>query len=92
MEDEETAVGCLPDAERYSWTQEGRSAYGASINAASRQRPPLVAGATTFARYSVGRQKESAFMGRLGALLRPLCTSYAGCAQWDYGCLAAVSI
>ncbi len=31
---------------------------------------------------SVGRQKESAFMGRLGALLRPTCTSYAGCAQW----------
>ena len=24
-------------------------------------------------------------MGRLGALLRPTCTSYAGCAQWDYG-------
>ena len=23
-------------------------------------------------------------MGRLGALLRPTCTSYAGCAQWDY--------
>ena len=39
-------------------------------------------------RYSVGRQKESAFMGRLGALLRPTCTSYAGCAQWDYGCSA----
>ena len=36
-------------------------------------------------RGSVGRQKESAFMGRLGALLRPTCTSYAGCAQWDYG-------
>ena len=31
---------------------------------------------------SVGRQKESAFMGRLGALLRPTCTSYAGYAQW----------
>ena len=31
---------------------------------------------------SIGRQKESAFMGRLGALLRPTCTSYAGCAQW----------
>ena len=31
---------------------------------------------------SVGRQKESAFMGRLGALIRPTCTSYAGCAQW----------
>ncbi|GEM_PF-3529767 len=39
-------------------------------------------------RYSVGRQKKSAFMGRLGALLRPTCTSYAGCAQWDYGCSA----
>ena len=34
--------------------------------------PPLVAGATTFPpRSSVGRQKESALMGRLGALLRP---------------------
>ena len=35
-------------------------------------------------RSSVGRQKESALMGRLGALFRPTCTSYAGCAQWDY--------
>ena len=33
-------------------------------------------------RSSVGRQKESALMGRLGALFRPTCTSYAGCAQW----------
>ena len=37
---------------------------------------------------SVGRQKESALMGRLGALLRPTCTSYAGCAQCPYGCSA----
>jgi hypothetical protein len=35
-------------------------------------------------RGTVGRQKESALMGRLGALFRPTCTSYAGCAQWDY--------
>ena len=27
-------------------------------------------------------------MGRLGALPRPTCTSYAGCAQWDYGYFA----
>ena len=47
--------------------------------------PPLVPYGTTFffpPAVSVGRQKESAFMGRLGALLRPTCTSYAGCAQW----------
>ncbi len=37
---------------------------------------------------SVGRQKESALMGRLGALLRSTCTSYAGCAQCPYGCSA----
>ncbi len=36
-------------------------------------------------RSSVGRQKESALMGRLGALLCPTCTSYAGCAQWTIG-------
>ena len=45
--------------------------------------PPLVPYGTTFPpAVSVGRQKESSFMGRLGALLRPTCTSYAGCAQW----------
>jgi len=31
---------------------------------------------------SVGRQKESALMGRLGALLRPTWRSYAGLPQW----------
>ena len=40
---------------------------------------------------SVGRQKESAFMGRLGALLRPTCTSYAGCAQWTIKHREAIS-
>ena len=40
-----------------------------------------------FPRSSVGRQKESALMGRLGALLRPTWRSYAGPPQWDYGCL-----
>ena len=39
-------------------------------------------------RSSVGRQNESALMGRLGALLRPTWRSYAGPPQWDYGCLA----
>lgn len=34
------------------------------------------------ARSSVGRQKESALMGRLGALLRPTWRSYAGPPQW----------
>ena len=33
-------------------------------------------------RSSVGRQKESALMGRLGALLRPTWRSYAGPPQW----------
>ena len=36
------------------------------------------------ARSSVGRQKESALMGRLGALLRPTWRSYAGPPQWHY--------
>ena len=55
--------------------------------------PPLwCLTAPPFPRYSVGRQKESAFMGRLGALLRPTCTSYAGCAQWDYGYCAMCHI
>ena len=31
-------------------------------------------------------------MGRLGALLRPTCTSYAECAQWDYGYCAMCHI
>ena len=35
-------------------------------------------------RSSVGRQKESALMGRLGALLRPTWRSYAGPPQWHY--------
>ena len=35
-----------------------------------------------FPRSSVGRQKESALMGRLGALLRPTWRSYAGPPQW----------
>ena len=35
-----------------------------------------------------GRQKESALMGRLGALLRPTWRSYAGPPQGHYGCLA----
>ena len=35
-------------------------------------------------RCSVGRQKESALMGRLGALLRPTWRSYAGPPQWHY--------
>ena len=35
-----------------------------------------------FPRSSVGRQKESALMGRLGALLRPTWRSYAGLPQW----------
>ena len=39
-------------------------------------------------RSSVGRQKESALMGRLGALLRPTWRSYAGPPQGHYGCLA----
>ena len=30
----------------------------------------------------MGRQKESALMGRLGALLRPTWRSYAGPPQW----------
>ena len=51
---------------------------------------------TTFpARGSVGRQKESALMGRLGTLFRPTCTSYAGCAQWDNnprGTISPISI
>ncbi len=34
--------------------------------------------APPFPRSSVGRQKESALMGRLGALLRPTWRSYAG--------------
>ena len=37
-----------------------------------------------FPRSSVGRQKESALMGRLGALLRPTWRSYAGPPQWHY--------
>ena len=35
-------------------------------------------------RSSVGRQKENALMGRLGALLRPIWRSYAGPPQWHY--------
>ena len=35
-------------------------------------------------RSSVGRQKESALMGRLGALLRPTWRSYAEPPQWHY--------
>ena len=30
-------------------------------------------------------------MGRLGALFRPTCTSYAGCAQWDNNPLGTIS-
>ena len=41
-----------------------------------------------FPRSSVGRQKESVLMGRLGALLRPTWRSYAGPPQGHYGCLA----
>ena len=37
-----------------------------------------------FPRSSVGRQKESALMGRLGALLRPTWRSYAGPPQGHY--------
>ena len=37
-----------------------------------------------FLRSSVGRQKESALMGRLGALLRPTWRSYAGPPQGHY--------
>ena len=40
--------------------------------------------APPFPRSSVGRQKESALMGRLGALLRPTWRSYAGPPQWHY--------
>ena len=35
-------------------------------------------------RSSVGRQKESALMGRLSALLHPTWRSYAGPPQWHY--------
>ena len=43
---------------------------------------PLVPPVPPFPRSSVGRQKESALMGRLGALLRPTWRSYAGPPQW----------
>ena len=45
--------------------------------------PPLPA-ARDFPRSSVGRQKESALMGRLGALLRPTWRSHAGPPQGHY--------
>ena len=44
--------------------------------------PPLVLRHHLSARSSVGLQKESALMGRLGALLRPTWRSYAGPPQW----------
>ena len=53
------------------------------------KNPPRPAASAPFgtayhlsARSSVGRQKESALMGRLGALLRPTWRSYAGPPQW----------
>ena len=46
-----------------------------------RSPPPIRLRRTSPAVRSVNR-KEGPFMGRLGALLRPTCTSYAGCAQW----------
>ena len=50
---------------------------------ARKRHSPLPA-ARDFPRSSVGRQKESALMGRLGALLRPTWRSYAGPPQWHY--------
>ena len=53
------------------------------------KNPPRPAASAPFgtayhlsARSSVGWQKESALMGRLGALLRPTWRSYAGPPQW----------
>ena len=73
---------------------EGKSALCSAfisyvVNSISENQPPPAALPLWCLRHhlpprgSVGRQKESAFMGRRGALLRPTCTSYAGCAQWD---------
>ena len=50
--------------------------------AGERKASPLPA-SRDFPRSSVGRQKESALMGRLGALLRPTWRSYAGSPQWQ---------
>ena len=47
--------------------------------------------APPFPRSSVGRQKESALMGRLGALLRPTWRSYAGPPQGTIKLRYAVS-
>ncbi len=58
---------------------------GGSVSLDSQSTASPYESSSLATRGSVGRQKESAFMGRLGALLRPTCTSYAGCAQWDYG-------
>ena len=46
------------------------------------KHPPFGTAYHLSARSSVGRQKESALMGRLGALLRPTWRSYAGPPQW----------
>ena len=41
---------------------------------------------------TVGRQKESAFMGRLGALLRPTWQSYAGLPPEEGACVTFYTV
>ena len=53
--------------------------------------PPWWLAPPPFPRSSVGRQKESALMGRLGALLRPTWRSYAGPPQGTIKLRYAVS-